>query len=104
MTGAPMQNQPDSDRDWFEDFLKRWANPKRIYRGWWIVLVGFFLLILFAALLLQGDRFLRLSMEWDFALGKGFRHLVFVPGNSISICWQGVALVLLAPVDGFNCR
>ena len=40
MTGAPMQNQPDSDRDWFEDFLKRWANPKRIYHGWWIVLAG----------------------------------------------------------------
>ena len=93
MAGAPMQNQPDSDRDWFEDFLKRWANPKRIYRGWWIVLVGF-LLILFAALLLRETDFL-LSMEL-FRLRPGSATF-FVPFDFY--LWQGV-VVLLAPVVG----
>ena len=59
MTGAPMQNQPDSDRDWFEDFLKRWANPKRIYRGWWIVLGGIPADPL-GGFIAAGDRFLAL--------------------------------------------
>ena len=62
MTGAPMQDQPDNDRDWFEDFLKRWTNPKHVYRGWWIVLVGFFLLAVAARA--QGGALFELEMEF----------------------------------------
>ena len=58
-----MQDQPDSDRDWFEDFLERWANPKRIYRGWWIVLVGFFLLAVAARAQVETGFTLQLELE-----------------------------------------
>ena len=92
MAGAPMQDQPDSDRDWFEDFLERWANPKRIYRGWWIVLVGFFLLAVVTRL--QGGFYD--NLKWDYP-SKG---IDWFPGEFDRYVLAGVALVL-APVIGY---
>ena len=94
MTGVPMQNQPDSDRDWFEDFLKRWANPKRIYRGWWVVLVGFFLLAVAARA--QGGALFELEME--------FRQLRTGTDDfpqAFDVHLGLVAAVIVAPIDGY---
>ena len=96
MTGAPMQNQPDSDRDWFEDFLKRWANPKRIYRGWWIVLVGFFLLAVAARA--QVGALFGLWMELDRSIVRGGQE--GFPSNADINLRIGMILIL-APVVGF---
>ena len=92
MAGAPMQDQPDSDRDWFEDFLKRWTNPKHVYRGWWVVLVGFFLLAVVTRL--QGGFYD--NLQWDYSS----RGIDWFPGEFDRYVLAGVALVL-APLIGY---
>ena len=91
MAGAPMQDQPDSDRDRFEDFLKRWTNPKHGYRGWWIVLAGFLLLAVVTRL--QGGFY----DAWQWGLR---RDADWFPGEFEFYVLAGVAFAL-APLIGY---